>query len=116
MFGFVKKNVYWIIQRLHSRKFWCVITLLLQRTYKMCILNNQTCQARPTSVDINSNEVLFYQFAVFNKCDVNCNTIDDSCSSACATKNVKNIRIIFIIKVNFIKIHTMNTDLIKKKM
>ena len=47
---------------------------------KCIFLNNQTCQARPTFVDISSNEVLFYQFAVVNKCDVSCNTIDDPCS------------------------------------
>ena len=42
-------------------------------------LNNQSCQAKPTLININSNEPLYYQFSVcVDKCVGNCNTIDDS--------------------------------------
>ena len=41
-------------------------------------INNQPCQARPTLVNINSEETLFYLFTVCaNKCGGSCNPIDD---------------------------------------
>ena len=41
-------------------------------------INNQPCQARPTLVNINSEETLFYLFTVCaNKCGRSCNPIDD---------------------------------------
>ena len=47
----------------------------------MCVsLNIRPCNARPTVVNINSNETLCYPFTVsFNKCDESCNIIDDLC-------------------------------------
>ena len=41
---------------------------------KFVSLNNQPCMLRPTLVDINSKEPLYYPFAV--KCDRCCDTID----------------------------------------
>ena len=45
---------------------------------KCVSLNNLPCQARPTFVNINSNETVFYSFTVtINKCGGSCNiTID----------------------------------------
>ena len=45
IFGFVlknnvsfdPKNIYWIINRLRSKKFWCVISFELRRTSKIYI-------------------------------------------------------------------------------
>ena len=43
---------------------------------KCVSLNNQPWQARPTPVNINSNEPLFYPFIFsFNKCGGSCKTI-----------------------------------------
>ena len=70
MFGFTDKNMYWMIKRLHIRKFWLVISLQFQKPIK--------CQAIPTLFDVDSNETLFYQFTVVvNKSGGSCNTIDD---------------------------------------
>ena len=45
---------------------------------KIYILCNQPCQARPTIVDINSNETFFYPFTVsVYKPGDSCNTTDD---------------------------------------
>ena len=46
---------------------------------KCVSLNNQPCQARPTLVNINSDEILSYSFTVsVNKCGGSCNNIDDA--------------------------------------
>ena len=42
------------------------------------VLNNEQCQARPTLVNIISDETIFYPFTVSaNKSDGSCSTIDD---------------------------------------
>ena len=42
------------------------------------VLNNQPCQARPTLVNIISDETIFYPFTVSaNKSGGSCSTIDD---------------------------------------
>ena len=46
---------------------------------KCVFLNNQPCLARPTPININSNEPLYYLFTVTvndNKCGGRFNTID----------------------------------------
>ena len=54
-------------------------------------LNNQSCQARPTLVDINSDETLFYPFVDnVNKCGGSRNTIDDAYAWVCVPNKVIN--------------------------
>ena len=51
---------------------------------KCVSLNNWICEARPTLVDINSNEILFYLFMVsVNKCGGSCNNLFLICSTMC---------------------------------
>ena len=52
MFGFIKKNIYWIIKHLHDSHYSLVTSLTLS-------LNNQPYKARPTLVNINCNHSLF---------------------------------------------------------
>ena len=51
---------------------------------------NQPCQARPTIVDINSNETFFYPFtvSVYKRGD-SCNTTDDPYVWVCLLNKVK---------------------------
>ena len=62
---------------------------------KKCVpLNNWLCQARPTLININSNERLFYPFTgSVNKCDENCNTIDDPYTRVCAPGKAENMNV-----------------------
>ena len=54
-------------------------------------LNNQSCQTRPTLININSKETNFYPFNVsVNKCGTSCNTIDDPYHRVCVPNKVKN--------------------------
>ena len=51
---------------------------------------NQPCQARPTIVDINSNETFFYPFTVsVYKPGDSCNTTDDPYFWVCLLNKVK---------------------------
>lgn len=61
----------------------------------ICVfLNNQLCQGRPTLVDIDSNETLFYIFIVsVNKCGGNCSTIDDPYVLVCIPNKVKDMNV-----------------------
>ena len=59
---------------------------------KCLTFNNQPCKARPTLVNINSNETLFYPFIVsVNKCGGRCNTINDPHTRVCVPNKVKNM-------------------------
>ena len=57
----------------------------------MCIsLNNQTCQTRPTLININPDEILFYPFSISaNKYRGGFNTIDDPYAQGCVPNEVK---------------------------
>ena len=56
----------------------------------MCTINNHPYKARPTLVDINSYETLFYPFIVsVKKCGGSCNTIYDSYARVCVPNKVK---------------------------
>ena len=62
MFGFIDKT-YRIIDYLCNMKFFWFISLYPQWNDVWCMklmsLNNRSCHAGPTIVDINSNETLF---------------------------------------------------------
>ena len=54
---------------------------------KCVSLDNLTYQTRPTLVNTNSNERLYYPFTVnINKCGGSCNTIDDPYAQVCVPK------------------------------
>ena len=60
-----------------------------------CIsLNNLPCQTRPTLVNINSNQPLYYPFTIsVNKCGGSCNTIDDPNTRAYVPNKVRNMNV-----------------------
>ena len=59
-------------------------------------MNNQECKVRPKTVDINSNNPMFYPFSIkVNKCSGNCNSINDPYAKICVPDTVKylNVRV-----------------------
>ena len=57
-------------------------------------LNSRPCQGRPTIVNINSRETLFYQFLIgVNKCGGICNAVDDLYARAFVLNKVKNMNL-----------------------
>ena len=58
-----------------------------------CIsMKNQECQVRPKLVDVSSNNPIFYPFSVeTNKCNGNCNNVNDPYTRLCVPDVVKNL-------------------------
>ena len=70
-------------------------SLVLERCVTKCAsLNNQPCQSKPTRVNINYNEPLYYPFNVsVKKCGRRCNAIDDPYAQIFVTNKVKNVNV-----------------------
>ena len=57
-------------------------------------MKNQECKARPEIVDINSNNRVFYPFSnKVNKCNDNCNNINDPYARICVPDTVKDLNV-----------------------
>ena len=58
-----------------------------------CIsMNNQECKARPKTVNVNSDEPMFYPFSIeTSKRSGSCNNINDPFAQICVTDVVKNL-------------------------
>ena len=56
-----------------------------------CIsMKNEERKARPEIVNINSNDPIFYPFSIkVNKCNDNCNNINDPYARICVPDDVK---------------------------
>ena len=55
-------------------------------------MKNQECKVRPEIVDINSNNPIFYPFSIkVNKCNGNCNNINDPYARICIPDTVNNL-------------------------
>ena len=69
------------------------ITGALSATPLNCIsLKNQECKGRPKITDINSNNPMFYPFSIkVNKCNGNCNNINDPYAKICVPDTVFNL-------------------------
>ena len=60
-----------------------------------CIsMKNQECKVRPEIININSNNPIFYPFSVkINRCNGNCNNINDPYARICVPDIVKNLNV-----------------------
>ena len=89
----LQKNAYWIICAFTIGGFGESLAFNSKGPINCVSLNTQPCKARPTLVNINFAETLFYPFTVsVNKCDGSCNTINDSYARVCVM-NISKIRI-----------------------
>ena len=67
---------------------------LLNPVPKCISMNNQECKIKPETININSNEPLFYPYSIkVNKCSGSSNNINDPSSKLCVPGIVKNINI-----------------------
>ena len=60
-----------------------------------CIsMKNRECRVSPEIVNINSNNPIFYSFSIkVNKCNGNCNNINDPYARICVPDVVKNLNV-----------------------
>ena len=61
----------------------------------ICIsMNNQACKVRPETINLNSNEPVFYPFSIkTSECSGSCNNINDSYAKICVPDVVKNLNV-----------------------
>ena len=56
------------------------------------LMNNQECKLRPEIVSDNSNNPIFYPFSIkINKCNGDCNNINDPYAKICVPDIVKKL-------------------------
>ena len=60
-----------------------------------CIsMTNQECKVRPETVNVNSDEPVFYPFNIkTSKCSGSCNNIHDPFANLCLSDVVKNLNV-----------------------
>ena len=93
-FGFIKKMFVGLLSICTIGSFGKSLASNLKGPIAYVSLNNQSCQTRPTLVNINSDETLFYPFAVsVNKCNGSFNTIDHPYAQGCVRNKVKNANV-----------------------
>ena len=57
-------------------------------------MKNKKCKVRPEIVGINSNNPIFYPFSIkVNKCNGNCNNINDPDAKICVPDTVKDLNV-----------------------
>ena len=94
MFGFIKQMFFRLLRVCTMKGFGESLVSNSKGPIKYVSLDNQSYQARPKLVHINSNQTFFYPFAAnVNKCGRNCNNIDDPYGPVCVTNKVKNINL-----------------------
>ena len=87
MFGFVK-------QIFVSAMMFFGCNLSSVNPLECVSMNNQECKVRPETVNVNSNERVFYLFSIkTSKCSGSCNNINDPYGKLCVPDVVKNINI-----------------------
>ena len=86
MFVFIKKVFY-------TRSLF--LSSLVSTTPLSCIsMNHQACKVRPESVNVNSNEPVFYPFSIkTSKCSGSCNNINDPYAKICVPDVVKDLNV-----------------------
>ena len=70
------------------------IGLSVANLLKYVSISNQECKVRPAIMNINSNEPLFYPYRILiNKCNGNCDDINNQYAKLCIPNVIKNINI-----------------------
>ena len=92
--GFISKMFIGLLSICAIGSFGSSLASNYRKPIKYVSINNWPCQARPTLVNINSDETLFYQFTVsVNICGGSCNTIDDPYSRVFVPNKVKSMNV-----------------------
>ena len=79
-----------------KKVFLLGLTILSNFTNALeCIsMKNSECKARPEIININSNNPIFYPFSnKVNKCNGNCNNINDPYGRICVPDIAKNLNV-----------------------
>ena len=87
MLGFIKKFFFTVLRVLSS------VNLLSTTPLKCVSMNDQEYKVRPETLNVNSNEPVFYPFSIkTSKCTGSCNNINDPYAKWCVPDVVKNVK------------------------
>ena len=84
------------IFRTVKKVFFLGLTILSNFTNALdCMsMKNSECKVRPEIININNNNPMFYPFSIkVNKCNGNCNNINDPYARICVPDIVKNLNV-----------------------
>ena len=57
-------------------------------------MNNQACKARPETINVNSNNPVFYPFSIkTSKSSANCNNINNPYAKICVPNIIKTLNV-----------------------
>ena len=94
MFGFIKRRSLELLSVCAIGSFGESLVSNSKGLIKCVSLSKHPCLARPTLVNINPYETLFFLFTVSaKKCNGSCNTIDDLYARVCLPNKVKNMNV-----------------------
>ena len=69
-------------------------SLASANSLKCISMNNQQCKVRPLTVNVDSEEPLFFPFNIkTSKCSGSCNNINDPYAKLCAPDVFKNLNV-----------------------
>ena len=88
MFGFIKKVFFTGLNILSS------VNLLTATPLRWISMNNQECKVRPETVNVNSDEPVFYPFGIKTSkyCD-SCNNTNNPYAKMCVPDVVKDLNV-----------------------
>ena len=84
------------IFRLIKKVFFLGLTILSTFTNALdCVtMKNRECKIRPEIISINGNNPIFYPFSIkVDKCNGNCNNVNDPYAETCVLDIVKNLNV-----------------------
>ena len=71
-----------------------VLSSSITSALKCISFNNQGCKVRPKIVDVSSDNPIFYPSSVeINRCNGDCNSINDPYAKICVSEVVKNLNV-----------------------
>ena len=69
-------------------------SLLSVNSLECVSISNKECKVRPETVNVNSNELVFFPFIIkTSKCSGSCNNINDSYAKLCVSDVIKNLNV-----------------------
>ena len=69
-------------------------SLLSVNSLECVSISNKECKVRPETVNVNSNERVFFPFIIkTSKCSGSCNNINDSYAKLCVSDVIKNLNV-----------------------
>ena len=88
MSGFIKKVFFTGLNILSS------VNLLTVTPLRWISMNNQECKVRPETVNVNSDEPVFYPFGIkTSKCCDSCNNTNNPYAKMCVPDVVKDLNV-----------------------